>query len=109
MGFRYRPEVTAGVKSLPSLRRQPEAAALKFSISDGSKAARPSDYRVATGDLRDCYKRYFGVVWQGTKPAYRDDVPPAHQRRTGAAGGGSSRGYARNFRAAHRLGRAGHD
>jgi hypothetical protein len=67
----YRPEIVADIKSLPTEELQKLAARLIFDVAAGKVVGKELDYRVATGDLRDCFKVYFDEPGTGQKPAYR--------------------------------------
>lgn len=71
MRLTYRPEIVEDIRSLPSPELQHAATQLLFDVAPGTVIGKELDYRVVTGDLRDCYKVYFGVPGQASTPACR--------------------------------------
>jgi hypothetical protein len=67
----WRPEIADDLKALPTEELKRAAVQLMADVAKGKEVGRELDYRVATGDLRDCYKVYFGVPGAHAKPAYR--------------------------------------
>ncbi|WP_030147768.1 hypothetical protein [Mycetocola saprophilus] len=74
MSSRLRMEVLPGFQedldALPDLRTRKMTIDLIVAIRDGTVRGVPLDDRVATGDLRDCFKLYFDPIGN-VKPRFR--------------------------------------